>query len=720
MKESFGKIFPWLKQHYRHLICASFVSVSLILTFTRYRDALMRIGEAAIDLWHSIVIYFFFLIDVETSTEPTVLQLQDLQIDKYLPFDVDELIRKLELLPSAFVNPDHLSDYLYVTLQHATVFLNSLVLLIPIVLILWNMVKSRITEPNNDYNQDSKALAIYKKTVFRWLCAVRDWCADFFAFLVDNGLWWKLAAVVWVVNLNLVGIVLGALAFYFYFAASIDFVSLFGTQLLKLLIDLILTFCALPFLFWVFASYLLFRWICKNIGYKVLEYHEQENRKFLSSLPLVIFLNGTMGSKKTTTITDMAISYEIMFRDKALELILELDLMFPHFPWIMLEREICDGMKKKRIYNLASCRKYMERLERKYHKAPTASALFDYDITNYPTTYNNDLEIVDIWQALTDYACLYFIYTIQSSLLVSNYSVRVDNVMNHAGNFPLWDTELFRRDPRMMDAISRHAHILDFDVLRISRQVVEDNKNTGSFEFGVALITEIDKERGNRIKLEGVKSFFNETNQKNDNFNYSFKMGRHPATVRNYPFIRFLLDAQRPESWEADGRQLSTELFVRECSKVQIAMPGFVFFEMFYEWVYSRFSEYYPEYRYNCGDNKLTVRWLHTFSSLVIGHYNRIRNRFGYMESTMELRDGSRENDVKTHPYYLSTVKIYSRRFATDSHRSFFADRAIKSKRGINDYPVYKTVRATLDELHQQNSYFITEMEGLNESEDDI
>ena len=140
MKESFGKIFPWLKQHYRHLICASFVSVSLILTFTRYRDALMRIGEAAIDLWHSIVIYFFFLINVETSTEPTVLQLQDLQIDKYLPFDVDELIRKLELLPSAFVDPDHLSDYLYVTLQHATVFLNSLVLLIPIVLILWNMV----------------------------------------------------------------------------------------------------------------------------------------------------------------------------------------------------------------------------------------------------------------------------------------------------------------------------------------------------------------------------------------------------------------------------------------------------------------------------------------------------------------------------------------------------------------------------------------------------
>ena len=49
-----------------------------------------------------------------------------------------------------------------------------------------------------------------------------------------------------------------------------------------------------------------------------------------------------------------------------------------------------------------------------------------------------------------------------------------------------------------LDTISRHAHILDFDVLRVSRQVLEDNRLSGSLEFGVVLITGIDKERGNR------------------------------------------------------------------------------------------------------------------------------------------------------------------------------------------------------------------------------
>lgn len=40
-----------------------------------------------------------------------------------------------------------------------------------------------------------------------------------------------------------------------------------------------------------------------------------------------------MGKGKTTTITDMAISKSVMFRDKAFELILENDMKFPYFPW---------------------------------------------------------------------------------------------------------------------------------------------------------------------------------------------------------------------------------------------------------------------------------------------------------------------------------------------------------------------------------------------------
>ena len=46
--------------------------------------------------------------------------------------------------------------------------------------------------------------------------------------------------------------------------------------------------------------------------------------------------------------------------DKAFEKILDNDLKFPNFPWINLENAIKYAMKKHYIYNLATCRKYID------------------------------------------------------------------------------------------------------------------------------------------------------------------------------------------------------------------------------------------------------------------------------------------------------------------------------------------------------------------------
>ena len=101
----------------------------------------------------------------------------------------------------------------------------------------------------------------------------------------------------------------------------------------------------------------------------------------------------------------------------------------------------------------------------------------------------------------------------QSSLIVSNYSIRTDNRFLEQGNFPLWLTDFFSERGRVH---SRHAHILDFDVLRLGRKVMENNPKAGSFEFGVVGITEIGKERGNNLELKEVKKGTDEANQKND------------------------------------------------------------------------------------------------------------------------------------------------------------------------------------------------------------
>lgn len=173
--------------------------------------------------------------------------------------------------------------------------------------------------------------------------------------------------------------------------------------------------------------------------------------------------------------------------------------------------------------------------------------------------------------------------------------------MVDVGNFPMWDTDFFRRDSRLIDSFSRHSHILDFDCLRLGRKVLENNPLKDSFEFGIVLITEVGKERGNSIELVEKKKNSAETNQKNDLFDSELKMVRHiGATVDNTPFVRIFTDEQRPESWGANARDLCNILNMEQSSELSLSMPFFAFGELLYSIIFEKFKDKYrtPESLY--------------------------------------------------------------------------------------------------------------------------
>lgn len=221
-------------------------------------------------------------------------------------------------------------------------------------------------------------------------------------------------------------------------------------------------------------------------------------------------------------------------------------MKFPYFPWLAFELELRKCMEYGTVYNLATVKEWVKLKEKRFFKhKDTARQLYGYDYTRYGLFYDDALKISSLFDVLSTYAQAYFLYITESSLIVSNYAVRTDNAILSNGNFPLWLTDFFSESKRK----SRHSHILDFDVLRLGKKVLEHNPNAGSFEFGVVAITEIGKERGNNLELKEVKKACDETNQKNDLFNSWLKMCRHSATVDNYPFIKVFTDEQRPESW---------------------------------------------------------------------------------------------------------------------------------------------------------------------------
>jgi len=417
-----------------------------------------------------------------------------------------------------------------------------------------------------------------------------------------------------------------------------------------------------------------------------------------------------MGKKKTTLITDMTLSQEKMFRQRALEILQQSDVKIPYFPWIMFEKELQRCMEYRTVYNLATVKRWVRlKRDRFLSHGDVHLQLYGYDADKYGYDYDNGLYVSELFDVLENYASAYFIYVITSSLIVSNYAIRTSNVMADSGNLPLWLTDFFM--PRDVNN-SRHSHILDFDVLRLGRKVVENNPNIGSFEFGVVTISEIGKERGNNLELREVKRNNDETNQKNDLFNSWLKMCRHSATVDNYPFIKVFTDEQRPESWGADARDLCDIIRIVESSEQNIALPLYTLQDMFSEWLFNRFIATYTDFRYRRGDNTLFIYLYKKFVAWVWNRNVRNYNRYGYSVLSIEKERGTMDGKADKKKYYLMNGKIYSKRFSTDCFSDYFNDLASRTSVGLDDYLEYQTERASVRELQAQNSYFINSLYG--------
>ena len=433
-----------------------------------------------------------------------------------------------------------------------------------------------------------------------------------------------------------------------------------------------------------------------------------KNRGVLKSLPIVNLVVAKMGGNKTWFITDAAISTELMFRDHVFEDLLKTDLMLPNFPWLKFEIELQYAICFGAIYNLASAEEYIGLKRDEFTNDPSDEYLYGYSLDTYALEYDDKLTVKDLFSILEQYAKLYFMYIVQSSWIVSNYAIRTDVALIDSGKFPLWDEDLFRKDPKYSEALSRHSHILDFDILRLGKKVVDDNIYAGSFEFGVVNITEIGKERKNTVELNGVKRTDDETNQKNDFFNYALKMIRHPGCVNNYCYTKIYSDEQRPESLGADARDLASVIEITDVSDVKLLMPGFLLGDLLHDIFFAKCKDFYYSIRHVRGDNTLVMYLFKNFFAAFNRHYVRIYNRFG--SKTLKLTSEVNETK-KEYEYSLSIKKGLADRYRTDCFSGYFKPLAKKSKTGLFYYPEYSSSCATRKELEMQHSYFVMDLE---------
>lgn len=666
--------------------------------------AYQRVFEALIDLYGGFKYYLCVLFGLPTNDLPSVTDYSKvMEWTVILPSDFEGFKVNTTAYFSMLFSKENFLSWLSVTGAKVSVWAKVLTIFLPCVVVLIIVVKRIYATPNTRHNKDTFPLRIYKAVMGHTTEPLKRFLRQYFEFVKQHNSIWIIWLIIWVFNLNFATVITEFFAFYFYFAVSFDFKAIY-TQIVKLFIDLQVIVKHVPLWIILIFVWLIFERWRKNLALAKLRRMENANRGFINDLPIVSMTCGSMGKKKTTIITDMALSQEVMFRNIAYGKLQETDMKFPNFGWIAFEMELRKCMEYGTVYNLATVKEWIKVKRVRYEKHHNdLLQLYGYDSERYGLYYRDGLKTSYIFDVLSTYAQLYFIYVIQSSLIVANYSIREDNRLIDGGNFPIWSTDFFSKNPRP----SRHAHILDFDILRLGKKVLENNPSAGSFEFGVVAITEVGKERGNNLELKEVKKGTEETNQKNDLFNSWLKMCRHSATVDNYPFIKVFTDEQRPSSWGADARELCDIVHIVSSGNTRLALPFFTIEDMLNEWLFNRFINLYEDFRFNRGDNTLLIYLLKKVIAFVYRRNTVIYNTYGYSISNIEKERGTMDGKTEKKKYYLMNKKIYSQRFSTDCFSDYFNDIAKNTKIGLNDYMEYQTEKATVTELKMQNSYFI-------------
>ena len=704
----------WQKQLNIALTVALTIAFILFGVFV-FGVAYQRIFEALIDLYGGFKYYLCVLFGLPTNDLPSVTDYSKvMEWTVILPSDFEGFKVNTTAYFSMLFSKENFLSWLSVTGAKVSVWAKVLTIFLPCVVVLIIVVKRIYATLNTRHNKDTFLLRIYKVVTRYTIEPLKRFLRQYFEFVKQHNSIWIIWLIIWVFNLNFATVITEFFAFYFYFAVSFDFKAIY-TQIVKLFIDLQVIVKHVPLWIILIFVWLIFERWRKNLATAKLRRMENANRGFINDLPIVSMTCGSMGKKKTTIITDMALSQEVMFRNIAYGKLQETDMKFPYLGWIAFEMELRKCMEYGTVYNLATVKEWIKVKRARYEKHHNdLLQLYGYDSERYGLYYRDGLKTSYIFDVLSTYAQLYFIYVIQNSLIVANYSIREDNRLIDGGNFPVWSTDFFSKNPRP----SRHAHILDFDILRLGKKVLENNPNAGSFEFGVVAITEVGKERGNNLELKEVKKGTEETNQKNDLFNSWLKMCRHSATVDNYPFIKVFTDEQRPSSWGADARELCDIVHIVSSGNTRLALPFFTIEDMLNEWLFNRFINLYEDFRFNRGDNTLLIYLLKKVTAFFYKRTVIAYNNYGYSISNIEKERGTMDGKTEKKKYYLMHKKIYSQRFSTDCFSDYFNELAKGTHIGMNDYTEYATEKASVQELKRQNSYFINSLYTSNEKDE--
>lgn len=688
------------------------VIIALILIFDS--SANNRIAKAFVDLWNSFA--YFFKTTFTGNEDTGGVTVIDPNIDITIPdiniaLNLDTFAIHLEVWAKTLISGDHFEMFVY---QLGLVIKSILQFaMLPGLLIVASikLINSLTYMPRNGTTDDISSYTVWGfKRINKALTPAYKKVKDFIKFYIDK--YGKVTIYILMYVFNIWAILVTFFAYYVYFVYSIDFVSLY-TQVINLIVDLRPLFPWWSIPIWLITGYLVFNKTRFAIARNRLKSFEKKNESAIEKeLGVAIGIVGPQGSGKDVLSTYFSLSFEKIFKKRASSEMILIRSAFPDFPFRKLELELESLISSGKIVNKIQASNYVQKMlsnDKIYKK---------YDITKRKNAIYNGLQLIKIEDELADYAALFFIYT--SASIVSNFQIRSDSfLVNNPGGeksdrFPAYDFDWLDRNYKNYDKSVRSS-VINFNAFRILKKFEIDNNDSNNMliDSGVFVVSEIDKERGNRYSNQRRKGM--DVNPENDGTKITGKLLRHLGSLRNYCYIRYIYNMQQFGALAGDENFIAeTNIYIKKQKKeFKWAIPGWWIEPVLMRWIIERCLKSMEKHIHARNDITLRLYLTTRLVSLLATSYDRILNNYAYRTMDLSLSSptmsGSQEDggDMKI---YLIRKIVFANRMKSDMMSGLFKEAKLKQTIGVNQLAKYQADMATIRELISQNGYFTTEI----------
>lgn len=710
------KIFA---KYYLDVIILALLTGLTIYTVFHLTSHLL-LADSAVNLWDSLVFYFRSLFsDSAISTEGVnFLEINESLADSVLPLDFEvfgtRFLSSFELL----VNPDNISGAWSAFLP----FINNactviMIIMLPAILAFVMYYVIIFSENKKTSFDESRPLSFWRKVGKCTVAPVAKFLVNLWKKFKSNKWYFWIGLILLAYNLNLFSIVLIALAWCFYFVFSIDFVSIYYL-FVKILICLSPLFHPVFWAFWIVGIISLVIFLKLHAGTKKVKKLYQKDIDVVESAGVSLMLIGGPGAGKGSCGEIIHVADEHLLRTKAANLMMEIRLEFPDFPW----REI-ESLVENRTFRVKTSQQFKNKVQvemffkKKFdedHIWSEKKDVFKYSLKTNKIYFYDSLKQVTILEEIVDYAQLYFIYI--SKLTESNFSIRVDQNLKFDGHFANYKHEPWKTDPRDIQCYY-YSKIIDMNQMRILAQIadIDDDikKQTALFDAGLIYVSEYEKERGNRFTNLNRKDY--DVKPGNDGVQTFIALFRHLTTVRNVCFGRMLMDGQDLSLMAGrESQMVETIAFIQAGKrKTKLTVPLFFVENTILQWFDEHFSNRVEKYKDKRND-KTVYSWIHNHLAGFFRKLNRkLIGTYGYESVPMSLSaanlagsQGSK-GDVSFNLLYKIA---YASKFKTDCYSDYWKKTKEAALVGINQLNEFAGPVATKSELSQMNGYLSNEI----------